>query len=79
VAILSTDTLGALARFATRKTRTPREHCPERGEPPPPDHRTRNGRNERWSQRRYIDPEDAATIIRIVEGRIRMRRVVRMA
>jgi transposase-like protein len=36
-------------------------------------------RNEQWSQRRYIDPEDAATIIRIVEGRIRMRRVVPMA
>jgi transposase-like protein len=36
-------------------------------------------RNEQWSQRRYIDPEDAATIIRIVEGRIRMRRVVHMA
>lgn len=36
-------------------------------------------RNELWSQRRYIDPEDATTIIRIVEGRVRMRRAVRMA
>jgi putative transposase len=31
-------------------------------------------RNEEWSQRRYINPEDELTIIRIVEGRVRLRR-----
>lgn len=31
-------------------------------------------RNEQWSQRRYLNPEDQTTIIRIVEGRVRLRR-----